>query len=97
MSPQIRPNRRTPAMRRLALAAIGIGFFVLSATTMGADLQTADLSAVATAPVERHATAHPSDPPAINAETTAAFVDGLYRRRLGRLRPNSPGGGRSRG
>jgi hypothetical protein len=67
MSPQILPNRRTLAMRRLALAAIGISFFVLSATTMGADLQTADLSTVAAAPVGRHATAHSSDPPARQA------------------------------
>jgi hypothetical protein len=62
-------------MRRLALAAIGISFFVLSATTLGADLRAADPSAVATALAGRATPARPTDPPATNAE----FVDGLYK------------------
>jgi hypothetical protein len=79
MSAQILPELRAVAMRRLALA-IGISFFVLSATTLGADLRTADPSAVATALAGRHATvAHPTDPPAINAKTPPDFVDGLYK------------------
>ena len=79
MSAQILPKRRTPAMRRLALAVIGISFFVLSGTTLGGDLRTADPSTVATALGGRHATAHLTEPPAIKAKTTSAFVDGLYR------------------
>jgi hypothetical protein len=79
MSAQILRKGRTLAMRRLALAAIGVSFFVLSGTTMGADLRTGDLSAVVTTPAGRRATAHSSDPPAINAETTAAFINGLHK------------------
>jgi hypothetical protein len=79
MSAQIVTKRRTLAMRRLALAAIGISFFVLPGTTLGADLRTADPNAVATAPVGRHATAHPTEPPAIKAKTNSVFVDGLYK------------------
>ena len=77
MSTQILPKRCALALRRLALAAVGISFFALSATTLGADFRTADPSAVATASAERHAT--PTDPPAINAKTSPAFVDGLYK------------------
>lgn len=73
------PKRRTLAMRRLALAGIGIGFFVLTGATLGADLRIADPSVVATALGGRQATAHPTEPPAINVRTTAAFVDGLYK------------------
>jgi len=79
MSAQILPKRRTPAMRRLALAVIGISFFVLSGTTLRADLRTADPSTVSTALGGRHATAHLTEPPAIKAKTTSAFVDGLYK------------------
>jgi hypothetical protein len=80
MSAQIFPKRCTLALERLALAAIGISFFALSATTLGADLRSADPSAVAIAPGGCHATpAHPTVPPAINAETSSAFVDGLYK------------------
>ena len=80
MSTQILPKRCALALRRLALAAVGISFFVLSATAFGADLRTANPSAVVTAPAERHATpTHPTDPPAINAKTSPAFVDGLYK------------------
>jgi hypothetical protein len=79
MSAQILPKRRTPAMRRLTLAVIGISFFVLSGTTLGADLRTADPSTVATALGGRHATTHLTEPPAIKAKTTSAFVDGLYK------------------
>lgn len=79
MSAQILGKRRTLAMRRLALAAIGAGFFVLSGTTLGADLRVADPSAVAAALGGRHATAHPTEPPATSAKTTSAFVDGLYK------------------
>ena len=79
MSAQILRKRRTLAMRRLALAAIGVSFFVLSGTTLGADIGIANPSAVAAAPGERHATAHPTEPPAINAKTHSAFVDGLYK------------------
>jgi hypothetical protein len=78
MSAQILGKRRTLAMRRLALA-IGVSFFVLSGTTLGADIGTANPSAVAAAPGGRHATAHPTEPPAINAKTTSAFLDGLYK------------------
>ncbi len=90
MSAQILPERCALAIRRLALAVIGISFFVLSATTLGADLRAADLRAadlraadpraVATALVGRHATpSRPTDPPAINAKTPSDFVDGLYK------------------
>jgi hypothetical protein len=79
MSAQILGKRRTLAMRRLALAAIGVSFFVLSGTTLGAGIGTANPSAVAAAPGGRHATAHPTEPPAINAKTTSAFLDGLYK------------------
>jgi hypothetical protein len=80
MSAQILAKRRTLAMRRMGLAAIGISFLVLSATTFGADLRIADPSAVATAPAGHHATpAHPADPSAINAQTSRAFVDELYK------------------
>jgi hypothetical protein len=75
MSAQILPKRRTPAMRRLALAVIGISFFVLSETTLGADVGIANPSAAAAALVGRHATAHPTEPPASNAKTTSTFVD----------------------
>ena len=78
MSAQILRRRRTLAMRRLALAAIGVSFFALSGTTLGADNGIANPSAVAAALDTRHATAHPTEPPAINAKSTAAFVDGLY-------------------
>ena len=79
MSAQILRKRRALAMRRLALAAIGVSFFVLSGATLGADIGTANPSAVAAAPGGRHATAHPTEPPAINAKTTSAFLDGLYK------------------
>jgi hypothetical protein len=79
MSAQIFPERCALAMRRLALAAIAISFFVLSATTLGADLRTADPSAVATALAGRATPAHPTDLPAINAKTPSEFVDGLYK------------------
>src|ERR1700730_8113415 len=79
MSAQILRKRRTFAIRRLALAAIGVGFFVLSGATLGADIGIANRSAVAAAPGGRHATAHATEPPASNAKTTSAFVDGLYK------------------
>jgi hypothetical protein len=79
MSAQILRKRRTFAIRRLALAAIGVSFFVLSGTTLGADVGIANPSAVAAAPGGRHATAHSTEPPASNAKTTSAFVDGLYK------------------
>ena len=79
MSAQILGKRRTLSMRRLALAAIGVSFFVLSGTTLAADIGIANPSAVAAALGGRHATAHPTEPPAINATTTSAFVDGLYK------------------
>jgi hypothetical protein len=79
MSAQALGKRRTLAMRRLPLAAIGVSFFVLSGTTLGADIGIANPSAVAAALGGRHATAHPTEPPAINAKTTSAFVDGLYK------------------
>jgi len=82
MSAQILRKRRTLAMRRLALAAIGVSYFVLSGTTFGADIGIANPSAVAAALGERHATAHPTEPPAINAKTRSAFVDGLYKESL---------------
>ena len=79
MSPQILRKRRTFAMRRSALAAIGVSFFVLSGATLGADIGIANPSAVAAAPGGRRATAHPTEPPEINATTQSAFVDGLYK------------------
>ena len=79
MSAQILGKGRTLAMRRLVLAAIGVSFFVLSGTTFGADVGIANPSAVAAAPGGRHATAHPTEPPEINATTQSAFVDGLYK------------------
>jgi hypothetical protein len=79
MSAQILRKGRTLAMRRSALAAIGVSFFVLSGTTLGADIGIANSSAVAAAPGGRHATAHPTEPPASNAPTSSAFLDGLYK------------------
>ena len=80
MSAQILPKRSAFIMRRLALAAIGISFFVLSTTTFGADLRTDHPSAVATAPAAGYATpARPTDPSLVNAPTSPAFVDGLYK------------------
>ena len=80
MSAQILGKRRTLAMRRSALATIGVSFFlVLSGATLGADIGIADPSAVAAAPGGRHATARPTEPPEINATTHSAFVDGLYK------------------
>ena len=72
MSAQILRKRRTLAMRRLALAAIGVSYFVLSGITFGADIGIANPSAVAAALGGRHATAHPTEPPAINANTRSA-------------------------
>jgi hypothetical protein len=79
MSAQILRKRRAFAMRRLALAAIGVSFFGLSGATLGADIGIPNPSEVAAAPDERHATAHPTEPPASNAKATSAFVDGLYK------------------
>ena len=79
MSTQILRKSRTLAMRRLALAAIGVSFFVLSGTTLGADIGIGNPSAVAAALDARHATAHPTEPPAINAKAHSAFDGGLYK------------------
>ena len=79
MSTQILRKRRTFAMSRLALAAIGVSFFVLSGTTLGAGIGIDNPSAVAAPLDARHATAHPTEPPAINARTHSAFVGGLYK------------------
>ena len=79
MSAQILRNGRPFAMRRSALAAIGVSFFVLSGAALGADVGIANPSAVAAALGGRHATAHPTEPPEINATTSSAFVDGLYK------------------
>ena len=79
MSAQILRKGRTLAMRRLVLAAIGVSFFVLSGTTFGADVGIANPSAAAAALGGRHATVHPTEPPASNAKTTSTFVDGLYK------------------
>jgi hypothetical protein len=79
MSAQILGKRRTLAMRRLALAAIGAGFFVLSGPALGADIAIANPTAVAAAPGGDHATAHPTEPPESKATTHSAFVDGLYK------------------
>jgi PhoPQ-activated pathogenicity-related protein len=78
------PNRRPVAMRRRVLAAIGISFFALTATTLAAEVRTADQNAVATAsksvPAGRHAIpAHPTDPLAINSKASAAVVGQLYK------------------
>jgi hypothetical protein len=62
---------------RVSVAMISL--FVLSGTTLGPDLRTADPNAVNTALGGRHAPAHPTEPPAINAKTNSAFVDGLWR------------------
>jgi hypothetical protein len=66
-------------MRRLALATIGVSFFALSGTRIGAGLGIGDPSAVAAALDARYATADPTGRPAINAETHSAFVGGLYK------------------
>ena len=68
MSAQIVPKGRTLAMKRLALAAIGFSFFVLSGTTLGADIGIANPSAVAAALGGGSAAAHPTEPPAVNAK-----------------------------
>jgi hypothetical protein len=70
---------RTLAMRRLALAAIGVSFFALSGTRIGAGIGIGDPSAVAAALDARHATADPTGRPAINVETHSAFVGRLYK------------------
>jgi hypothetical protein len=77
MSTQVLGKRRTLAMRRLALATIGVSFFVLSGTTIGAGSGIGNPSAVAATLDARHATADPTGPPAINAKTHSAFVGGL--------------------
>jgi hypothetical protein len=59
-------------------AAIGVSYFG-SGATLGADIGIANPSAVAAAPGGRRATAHPTEPPASDANTTSAFVDGLYK------------------
>jgi hypothetical protein len=79
MSTQILRKHRALAGSRLVLAAIGMNFFVLSGTTLGADIGTANPSAVAEALGGRYATAHPTEPSAINAKTHSAFVGGLYK------------------
>ncbi len=78
------PNRLTVAMRRRVLAAIGIGFFSFTATTLAAEVRTADQNAVASAsksvPAGRHAIpAHPTDPLEISSKASAALVDQLYK------------------
>ena len=75
MNAQILLKRRTLPMRRLALAAIGISFFAFTATTLAAEVRTADQNAVASAsksvPAGRHAIpAHPTDSLAINSKGT---------------------------
>ena len=91
MSAKILPKHCTLAMGRSALAAIGISFFVLSATTLGADLRTADPSAVGPASTGGHATpAPPTDPLAINPKSSATFVDQLYKELLERTPPSCP-------
>jgi hypothetical protein len=83
------------AMRRRVLAAIGISFFAFTATTLAAEVRTADQNAVATAsksvPAARHALpAHPTDPLAINSKASAAFVDQLYKELMEWNPPWSP-------
>ena len=89
------PNRRTVAMRGRVLAAIGISFFAFTATTLAAEVRTADQNAVATAsksvPAGRHAIpAHPPDPLAINSKASAAFVDQIYKELMEWNPPWSP-------
>jgi hypothetical protein len=72
------------AVRRRVLAAIGITFFAFTATTLAAEVRTADQNAVATAsksvPAGRHAIpAQPTDPLVIDSKASAAFVDQLYK------------------
>ena len=72
------------AMRRRVLAAIGISYFAFTATTLAAEVRTANQNAVATAsksvPAGRHAIpAHPTDPLAINSKASATLVDQLYK------------------
>jgi hypothetical protein len=72
------------AMRRRVLAAIGITYFAFTATTLAAEVRTADQNAVATASKSvsagRHAIpAHPTNPLAINSKASAALVDQLYQ------------------
>jgi len=83
------------AMRRRVLAAIGISFFAFTATTLAAEVRTADQKAVAIAsklvPAGRHAIpAHPPDPLAINSKASAAFVDQLYKELMEWNPPWSP-------
>ena len=76
MSTQSLPKSFAPTMRRLALAAIGTSFLVLSTTTFSADLP----NAVDTVPAGRYATpARPIDPPVVNARTSPTFVDRIYK------------------
>jgi ABC-type oligopeptide transport system substrate-binding subunit len=71
-------------MRRRVLAAIVISFFAFTATTLAAEVRTADQNAVATAsksvPAGRQAIpAQPTDPLAINSKVSAAVVHQLYK------------------
>jgi hypothetical protein len=89
------PNRRTVAMRRRVLAAIGISFFAFTAATLAAEVPTADQNAVATAsksvPAGYHAiSAHSTEPLAINSKASAAFVDQLYKELMEWNPPWSP-------
>jgi PhoPQ-activated pathogenicity-related protein len=89
------PNRRTVAMRRRVLAAIGISFFAFTATTLAAEVRTADQNAVAIAsksvPAGRHAIpAHPTEPLAINSKASAAVVDQLYKELMAWTSPRRP-------
>jgi PhoPQ-activated pathogenicity-related protein len=89
------PNRRTVAMRRRVLAAIGISFFAFTAATLAAEVPTADQNAVASAsksvPAGYHAiSAHPTEPLAINSKASAAFVDQLYKELMERNPPWPP-------
>src|SRR5258707_3055880 len=91
----LHPTRRTVAMRRRVLAAIVISFFAFTATTLAAEVRTADQNAVAIAsklvPAGRHAIpAHPPDPLAINSKASAAFVDQLYKELMEWNPPLSP-------
>jgi hypothetical protein len=82
-------------MRRWVPAAIGISFFVLSATTFGADIRAADPSAAVTAtksiPAGRPPTpTQPTDPLAANPKTSAPIVDQLYKELMEWMPPSCP-------
>jgi hypothetical protein len=89
------PNRLTVAMRRRALAAIGISFFAFTAATLADEVHTtirtqSPLHRSRSRPGYHAILAHPIEPFAINAKASAAVVDQLYKELMEWNPPWSP-------